>query len=243
MSGTARGPVRRVLIVEDDRDMAFVLQRNLECEGYEVRAVHDGVAGIAEGLANWAHLIVLDLMLPEQNGFTVLRTIRGAQVAVPVLLLTARSHDADKLQGFRLGADDYVTKPFSIPELAARVHALIRRNELPRWSPLNESVSRLQIGRIEIDFLTRTVTQDGRALFLSPKGYDLLAALMRHANVIVRRADLLRDVWGYADGVESRTLDTHINELRRKLERDPANPRLIKTVWGVGYILDSRNDG
>ena len=217
--------------------MAFVLQRNLEGEGFAVRVVHDGASGIAAGLENWANAIVLDLMLPQQSGFTVLRTLRGAAIEVPVLILTARRADVDKLQGFRLGADDYVTKPFSVPELIARIHALIRRATRPAWNPPDAANSVTDAGSIRINHASRTVTRDGRPVSLSPKAFDLLAVLVRHRNAVVRRADLLREVWGYADGVESRTLDTHVNELRRQLEVDPARPELVRTVWRVGYLL------
>ena len=217
--------------------MAFVLQRNLEGEGFAVRVAHDGVAGIAAGLENWANVIVLDLMLPEQSGFTVLRTLRGAALEVPVLILTARRADVDKLHGFRLGADDYVTKPFSVPELIARIHALIRRATLPAWIPPDAASGVTDAGPIQINHASRTVTRDGQLVTLSPKAFDLLAVLVRHRNAVVRRADLLREVWGYADGVESRTLDTHVNELRRQLEVDPTHPELVKTVWRVGYLL------
>lgn len=217
--------------------MAFVLQRNLEHEGFQVRVVHDGTSGITTGLEAWAHVIVLDLMLPQHSGFTVLRTLRGAGLHVPVLVLTARREEVDKLHGFRLGADDYVTKPFSVPELMARVHALVRRGTQPAWDPRGIAADVVRIGPIQIDFARRTVLRDDLAVSLSPKSFDLLAVLVRHRNTVVRRADLLREVWGYADGVESRTLDTHVNELRRQLEADPAHPELVKTVWRVGYVL------
>jgi two-component system, OmpR family, response regulator len=224
------------LIVEDDRDMAFVLQRNLECEGYAVRAVHDGAEGIRAGLEQWAHAIVLDLMLPRQNGFTVLKTLRGAAIDVPVLLLTARREDVDKLHGFRLGADDYVTKPFQIAELMARVRALIRRGAQSERG-VRGGAGVLVAGPLSIEFATRSVRLNGSDVALSPKAFDLLAVLARERNTVVRRSDLLREVWGYADGVASRTLDAHINELRRKLEADPSAPELVKTMWRVGYSL------
>jgi DNA-binding response OmpR family regulator len=238
---SAPRPAHHVLIVEDDADMAYVIERNLKREGCTVEVASDGDAAIAAGIEDRADLIVLDLMLPRQNGFTVLRTLRGAGVDAPVLLLTARNQDADKVQGFRLGADDYVTKPFSMPELMARVAALMRRSEMP---PRRAGVgaAMLRGGPVSIDLVTRAVRREGKAVALSPKAYDLLVALMRRANSVVRRADLMREIWGYADGVASRTLDTHVNELRKKLEDDPSEPRLLKTVWRVGYVFACGED-
>jgi DNA-binding response OmpR family regulator len=225
-----------VLVVEDDADMAFVLERNLRAEGYSVTVAKDGDAAVARALKASVDVVLLDLMLPKRDGFRVLRALRDAGLGAPVLLLTARRQESDKLQGFRLGADDYLTKPFSMAELLARVAALIRRSE--RAGRTGADMARtLRVGPIEVDVVKQSVRRDGRLMKLTPKAYDLLVALMRRANSVATRTDLMREVWGYADDVTSRTLDTHIGDLRRRLERDPAEPVLIETVWRVGYRM------
>ena len=175
--------------------------------------------------------------LPERrqaDGFRVLRALRQEGHDVPVLILTARGEEADKVRGLKLGADDYVTKPFGVLELLARVEALLRRREKPAGGAPVE-----RVGSIEIDAARRTVTRDGRAVELAPKEFDLLLALLRRRGVVATRVELLTEVWGYSSAVISRTIDTHIAELRRKLEDDPAAPRHILTVRKSGYRLES----
>jgi len=223
--------VKRVLIVEDNADLAFGLRNNLELEGYEVRVEGDGRAGLAAFRAAGADVVVLDLMLPEMDGFDVLRELRRHDARVPILILTARGEEMDKVLGLRLGADDYVTKPFGLLELLARVEALLRRSGtlVPAGSTT--------FGAIEVDPSTRSVIRGGARVELAPKELDLLLALLRHDGAVVSRAELLDEVWGYASEVLSRTVDTHIAELRRKLEDDPASPRHILTVRKAGYRL------
>ena len=221
----------RVLIVEDNRDLAYGLRNNLEIEGYEVDVADDGETGLSRARSTRPDLVVLDLMLPRMDGFRVLRALRDDQLTMPVLILTARGEESDKVRGLKLGADDYLTKPFGLLELLARVEALLRRTT-PRVDPPMES-----IGEIEIDRATHGVSFNGAPVELAPKEYDLLIALADRNGAVVSRLELMRQVWGYSDAVITRTIDTHIAELRRKLERDPARPRHILTVRKVGYRL------
>ena len=223
----------RVLIVEDNHDLAFGLRNNLEIEGYTVEVADDGAAGLAAARRSHPDLIVLDLMLPEMDGYRVLRQLRADGLSMPVLILTARGEEADKVLGFRLGADDYVTKPFGLLELLARVEALLRRVR-----PL--TAGRRGIHRfagVEVDVATRTVRRNGEAVALTPMEFDLLVALLQREGAVVSRVELLTEVWGHASDVHTRTIDTHIGELRRKLEDDPSTPRHILTVRKAGYRL------
>jgi DNA-binding response OmpR family regulator len=220
--------VTRVLIVEDNADLAYGLRNNLEIEGYEVEVAADGARGLERVRAVRPDLVILDLMLPELDGFRVLRTLRAEELAMPVLILTARGEEADKVRGLKLGADDYVTKPFGLLELLARVEVLLRRN-------VRRAVD--AFGDVEIDRATRIVTRAGAAVELAPKEYDLLLALFDRGGAVVSRLDLMRRVWGYSDAVVTRTIDTHVAELRRKLEEDPAHPKYILTARKVGYRL------
>lgn len=223
----------RILVVEDNEDLAYGLKNNLEIEGHEVEVAADGKSGLDRALAAAHDLIVLDLMLPELDGFKVLRALREENALVPVLVLTARGEESDKVRGLRLGADDYVTKPFGLLELLARVEALLRRSETAaRVSPIE------QFGDIEVRRDARQVTRDGEAVDLTPKEYDLLIALLDRQGAVVSRVDLTGEVWGYSAAVVSRTVDTHVAELRRKLEPNPSEPRHILTVRKAGYRLE-----
>lgn len=226
--------MRRVLVVEDNADLAFGLQSNLEIEGYEVRVAEDGRAGLELATEWQPHLVVLDLMLPELDGFRVLRELRGGGLQMPVLILTARGEEADKVRGLKLGADDYVTKPFGLLELLARVEALLRRSS--EETPPEPAVE--NFGELEVRRESRTVLRDGAPVELAPKEFDLLVALLRRGGAVASRLDLMREVWGYSAAVVSRTVDTHIAELRRKLEHEPHEPRHILTVRKVGYRLE-----
>jgi DNA-binding response OmpR family regulator len=221
--------VARILIVEDNRNLAHGLVTNLEFEGHEAEVAEDGATGLKRALARTHQLILLDLMLPEADGFTVLERLRADGVDTPVLVLTARGDEVDKVRGLRSGADDYVTKPFALRELLARVEALLRRGR-PAPTPL-------AFGAVKVDPTTHEVTRSGRPVSLRPKEYELLRALLRREGRVATRSELLREVWGYQDSVVSRTLDTHVGELRRKLEPDPARPRHILTVRKAGYRL------
>lgn len=225
--------MNRILVVEDSADLAFGLRNNLEIEGYEVDVATDGRQGLELARAGNPDLIILDLMLPEMDGFRVLRELRSEGRNMPVLVLTARGEEADKVRGLKLGADDYVTKPFGLLELLARVEALLRRG-----SPGTPANVVERVGDIEIDTGARTVQRDGQSIDLAPREFDLLLALIRHRGKVVSRQQLLTEVWGHTGEVVTRTVDTHIAELRRKLEPDPAAPRYIATVRKAGYRLD-----
>ena len=227
----------RVLLVEDNHDLAAGLEYNLRLEGYEVRIADDGRAGITL-TREWApHLVVLDLMLPEVDGYEVLRTLRADGNRVPVMILTARGEEADKVRGFRLDADQYVTKPFGVLEFLERVGALLRRSGAV--GATRDQSGTIRFGRVAVDPAARTVTRGGTSVTLTPKAFDLLMALVRRDGAVASRLELLREVWGYGAFVLSRTVDSHVAELRRKLEDDAANPKHILTVWKVGYRFEA----
>ena len=225
----------RILLIEDNEDLAFGLRTALENEGFEVLIAGDGVAGLEYASRDSVDLIILDLMLPTLDGYRVLRSLRGAGSEVPVLVLTAKGEEANKVQAFSIGGDDYVTKPFGVLELIARVRALLRRTRGKEAPPI-PAVERF--GEIEVNPASRTVYRGGRLVPLAPRELDLLLALLRRRGAVASRAELLREVWEYQTGVVSRTVDIHIAELRRKLETDPGDPRHIRTVWKVGYRLE-----
>jgi two-component system, OmpR family, alkaline phosphatase synthesis response regulator PhoP len=237
MIAAAAGP-KRILVIEDNPDLAYGLRNNLEIEGYDVEVAKDGTRGLqrARSAPN-PDLVVLDLMLPGMDGFRVLRTLRDEGHSMPVLILTARGEEADKVRGLRLGADDYVTKPFGVLELLARIEALLRRVLGPKKNGGPPPPPFEKFGDIEILTPSRTVLREGAPVALTPKEYDLLLALIRRDGACITRGELLTEVWGYSVEVMSRTVDTHVAELRRKLERDPANPQHILTVRKTGYRL------
>ena len=220
-----------ILVIEDNEDLAFGLRNNLEIEGYEVTLTGDGREALALVESRRPDLVVLDLMLPGADGYRVLQQMRTDGIATPVLILTAKAEEADKVRGFRCGADDYVTKPFGVLELLARIEALLRRSR-PR---ADSAVQR--VGDIEIRLDRRVVTRLGREIALTPLEFDLLKALLDRDGALATRVELLTEVWGHAASVLTRTVDTHIAELRRKLEADPAKPRHILTVRKAGYRL------
>lgn len=218
-----------ILIVEDNVDLAYGLRNNLEIEGYEVEVAPDGRSGLERARDRKPDLVILDLMLPELDGFRVLRTLRQEGSTVPVLILTARGEEADKVRGLRLGAEDYVTKPFGVLELLARVEVLLRGKTRPD--------SRERFGEVIVDVARRVVTRAGAPVELAPKEFDLLLALLRRRGAVASRLELLREVWGYSAAAVTRTVDTHISELRRKLEPQPSHPRHILTARKAGYRL------
>ena len=231
----------RVLVIEDNDDLAFGLRNNLEIEGYSVDVAGDGRSGLACARSTDPDLVLLDLMLPELDGFRVLRDLRSHGFTGPILILTARGAEVDKVRGLRLGADDYVTKPFGVLELLARVEALLRRAGHRGDGAADHAGARLAFGNVIIDMASRVVTRGAREVALTPKEYDLLVTLARRRGAVASRVDLMRQVWGYSASVLSRTVDTHIGELRRKLEDDPSAPRYILTVRTVGYRLAARS--
>lgn len=228
--------MKRILVIEDNENLAYGIRNNLEIEGYEVDVAADGEGGLASARTLPPDLILLDLMLPDMDGFRVLRTLRQAGDRVPILILTARSIESDKVRGLKLGADDYVTKPFGIPELLARVEALLRRSQLVSERTDVKPIERF--GDVRVDARRRSVVRNGRAVSLTPKEFDLLTALLRRRGAVASRRELLREVWGYSSAISTRTLDTHVAELRRKLEDNPSAPSHILTVWKAGYRLE-----
>lgn len=222
----------RILVVEDSEDMAFGLRNNLEFEGYEVDVAVDGTSGLAKAQEGRADLMILDLTLPGMDGLDLLKSLRSRGNAIPILVLTARQEEVDKVAGLKLGADDYVTKPFGIMELLARVEALLRRSE--QMQPMKL----IQMGDVVVNVSARTVLRDGTPVELAPRELDLLLSLIAHQGAVVTREELLREVWGHAGRVVTRTVDTHVAELRRKLEPDPTQPIYILTARKAGYRFD-----
>ncbi|MEP6762904.1 MAG: response regulator transcription factor [Gemmatimonadaceae bacterium] len=226
----------RVLIVEDERDLAGLLSMNLTQEGLDVRMVHDGTEALPI-VKSWSpDLVILDLMLPGLNGFEVLRGIRAHATDLPVLILSARGEEQDKIRGFRLDADQYVTKPFGLVELLERVHALLRRGARSSSALVNRRP--IAFGDITIDSAARIACKGGVNVGLSPKAFELMMSLVRRDGRVATRVELLREVWGYGPLVLSRTVDSHIAELRRKLEDDATNPRHIVTMHRIGYRFE-----
>ncbi|MEO8575633.1 MAG: response regulator transcription factor [Gemmatimonadales bacterium] len=225
----------KVLVVEDNANLAFGLTRSLESEGYDVEAAEDGIRGLELARSGNPDLVVLDLMLPGMDGYSILKKLRSEGKNVPVLILTARGEEADKVFGFRLGADDYVTKPFSLSELLARVQAILRRAKAGDKRDGDSAVE--EFGDVSINTLARSVKRADADVALTPKEFDLLLALIRRRGAVASRLELLKEVWGHQAEVMTRTVDIHIAELRRKLEHDPSTPKHILTVWKAGYRL------
>jgi DNA-binding response OmpR family regulator len=218
-----------ILLIEDNRDYAATLSANLEREGYDVAVATNGVDGLSMAKRDEPDLIILDLMLPAMSGFTVLQRLRDEGREAPVLIMTALGTEEEKLRGFGLGADDYVVKPCGLLEILARVRALLKRASGGSAAPKSEA----QVGDLTIDFGARIVRRGDTEIQLRPKEFDLLAALVRHRGRVVSRADLLREVWGYAPGTESRTVETHLAALRDRL----GDEAYIVTVRRAGYRL------
>jgi two-component system alkaline phosphatase synthesis response regulator PhoP len=226
-----------LLVIEDNADLAFGLKTILEFEGHEVEVSEDGEEGLRRAWGSEPALIILDLMLPRKGGYEVLKELREGGIRTPVLILTARAQETDLVMGFDLGADDYVTKPFSTVELVARVRALLRRSRL-EFPGKTGSHSVERFGAIEVNPDTRMVLRNREAVELTPKEFDLLLALIRRRGTVASRTELLKEVWRYGNAeIMTRTVDVHIAELRRKLEDDPANPEHILTARKAGYRL------
>ena len=226
----------RILVVEDQRDLALGLRANLEVEGYTVDVASTGEDALRIAGERAPDLVILDIMLPGIDGYEVLARLRAMRLDVPVLMLTARAEEVDKVRGFRRGADDYVTKPFGVMELLVRIQALLRRGP-PRDQAATRRGQVVRVGDVEVDIEGHMVRRNGEEVSLTPKAFELLLALHRKQGKVASRHELLRDIWGYASSVTTRTVDAHVAELRRKLEADPADPKHILTVWKVGYRL------
>ncbi len=225
----------KILVVDDEKLLVKGLKFNLENEGYEVEACYDGETAVEMAREGGYDLILLDLMMPKLDGLEACMRIREFST-VPIIMLTARSEGVDKLIGFESGADDYVTKPFDILELKARIRALLRRASIQQGQD-HSGDSRLTRGHITIDAERRTAYKDEQAVELTVKEFDLVELLMRNPGKVYSRESLLNTVWDYDYQGDVRTVDVHIRRLREKLERDPANPVYICTKWGVGYYF------
>jgi DNA-binding response OmpR family regulator len=219
-----------VLVIEDDGAILRGLRDNLVAESYEVITAADGAEGLRLSREKKPDLIVLDLMLPKLSGYEICKKLRDEGNRVPILMLTARGEETDRILGLDLGADDYVTKPFSIRELLARVRALLRRSE-----PQSPQLDRLTFGDIVVDFPQFEARKKGQLVEMTPKEFGVLQYLAAHPGKVVRREELLEEVWGYENYPTTRTVDNHIATLRAKLEEDPAQPQYLLTVHGVGY--------
>jgi DNA-binding response OmpR family regulator len=226
----------RALIIEDDDRIYDLISMHLLDLGFETDHAKEGPLGIQKALVKEYNLIVLDLMLPKLDGFEVCKRIRDKNKQVPILMLTARSEELDKVLGLELGADDYITKPFGIREFIARVKALMRRVEVDRGQGIEETaVEILQYGSLAINCTNRTVHVDKRQLDLTNKEYELLELLARNPGRAFNRQQLLEAVWGYQYEGYNHTVNSHINRLRSKIEEDPSKPKYVQTMWGYGY--------
>lgn len=220
----------KILIVEDQRDMVTGLVFNLEAHGYEVSAAYDGEAGMAAAEREKPDLIILDIMLPKKDGFEVCRELRRKGLDIPILMLTARKEEADKVRGLEIGADDYLTKPFGLSEFLARVKALLRRG--PRKDAHLETC---RFGTVEVDFKNYRATRDGVPVDLSQREFEMMKLFVKNRDKVISRNRFLNEIWGYNRFPTTRTVDAHIAGLRQKLEADPEHPRFIVTVHGLGY--------
>jgi len=236
--------VRRVLVVEDDRDLARLVDLHLRDLGCDVTCESDGVSALAEALTHRFDLVMLDLMLPRLGGLELCRRLRQREGYTPILILTARSGEADRVAGLEQGADDYLTKPFSVRELLARVKALFRRADAMASAPGPDPGAErpIRAGELAIDPARRKVTVAGRRVSLTVKEFDLLLQFARNPGRVYTRAQLLDLVWGYGRDSYQHTVNSHINRLRAKVEADPARPRYILTVWGMGYRFTDPED-
>ncbi len=228
--------MQRILIVEDEAAMLSGLKDNLEIEGYEVDTADEGQGGLEKIMNNHYDLVLLDVMLPHISGFDICRRVRKEGISTPIILLTAKGEEIDKVLGLELGADDYLTKPFSLRELFARIKAVLRRAVPPEG---NNEEERITIGKLTFNFPNYEAFQDGEAVKLTHKEFDFMHYLWQNRNKVVSRDDLLDNVWGTDYVPSSRTVDNFILKLRQKVESDSNNPKIILTVHGVGYKLIS----
>lgn len=222
--------MKKILIIEDEESIRMALEDDLSFEGYEVASTADGRQGFELAVADHYDLIILDIMLPKMDGFDVCKQLRQQKITTPILMLTAKSQEIDKVLGLELGADDYVTKPFSPRELQARIKAILRRTQ-----NLSKNMDTFHIGNIEINFKTYEAKKGGESLYLTALEYALLSFFMNHQNEVLERDIILDEIWGQDVFVTPRTVDTHIANLRKKIEPDAKNPKYILSVRGVGY--------
>jgi DNA-binding response OmpR family regulator len=234
---------RRVLVIEDDPDIGRLVTLQLTELDCETRLIADGVTGLAEAEAGRYDLVILDLMLPRMDGLQICRRLRAGEHHTPILMLTAKSSELDRVLGLELGADDYLTKPFSMLELAARVKGIFRRADRAHAATVAAADPASQVieaDRLHIDLQRHEVKIDGQSVDLTAKEFELLVYFARSPGRVFTRAQLLDQVWGYSHSGYEHTVNSHINRLRNKIERDPANPEYVQTVWGVGYRFCER---
>ena len=222
--------MKKILIVEDEESMQLGLGNNLKYDGYEVDFASDGEEGIKKIQENIYNLIILDIMLPKLSGFDVCKKVRSEGIKTPIIMLTAKNEEIDKVLGLEIGADDYITKPFSLREFLARVKAVLRRGDRCKWRIL-------KIGKIDVDFNSYNATENGNSVNLSSKEFDILHYLWDHKNKTVSRDDLLTNIWGNDVFTTTRTIDNFILKLRQKIEDNPNDPKKIITIHGIGYKL------
>jgi len=233
---------RTILVIEDDRDIARLVELHLRDMGCEVRLAHDGRAGLEQALTKPYDLVILDLMLPGIDGLELCRQLRAGPAYIPILMLTAKSSELDRVLGLEVGADDYLTKPFSIRELVARVKALFRRAQAMGAAGRDQDQKTIRAGDIVIDVEKRKVTIQGTPAELTAREFDLLLQFAQHPGRVYTRSQLLDQVWGYGHDGYEHTVNSHINRLRAKIEKDPAHPRYLLTVWGIGYKFADPDD-
>jgi DNA-binding response OmpR family regulator len=224
----------KILVVDDEQNMRTGLKDNLEFEGYDVETANDGEHGLKKILENNYNLIILDVMMPKKSGFDVCKEVRKTGITTPIILLTAKGEEIDKVVGLEIGADDYVTKPFSLRELLARVKAILRRGEN---LVMNEAAREVKIGKLEVNFNGYKATSKNKDVQMSHKEFEILHYLWKHRNSTVSRDDLLTEIWGYDENPATRTVDNFMLKLRQKVETDPNHPKIILTVHGIGYKL------
>ena len=231
---------QKILIIDDDIELCALVERYLETEGYVVTTKHNGADGLTEGLTTSYQLVVLDVMLPQKNGFDVLSDLRKTS-SVPVLMLTAKDSEIDKVLGLRLGADDYLTKPFSMNEFVARVQSIIRRYTTLGGESVEESASMLTFDNLSIAPATREVIASGATVDLTAKEFDLLYFLAKNSGRVFTKKQIYRAVWKDEYTFDDNNIMVHIRRLRKKIEPNPEQPQFIQTVWGVGYKFDGRS--
>lgn len=221
----------RILVIEDEPEMQRGLKDNLEFEGYDVLVVGDGKKGMETIHAKNFDLILLDVMLPGMSGLDVCKKVRAEGITTPIIMLTAKGEEVDKILGLEFGADDYITKPFSLRELLARVKAVLRRTPVEKSS----IPKKITIGLLEIDFDSYTASKKGKSISMTSKDFDILRYLWQHQQQVISRDDLLTHVWGYDESISSRTVDNFIVKIRKHIEKDPSHPKHIITIHGTGY--------
>jgi two-component system alkaline phosphatase synthesis response regulator PhoP len=231
--------MKRVLIIEDDESMVFGLTGALEADGYDVDSARTGPEGLQKVLDERPDLVILDLMLPGMSGFELCKRVRDRQIRSPIIMLTSRSEENDRVFGLELGADDYVTKPFSLRELLARVRAHLRREDAEATGS-GASAARVRIGDVIVDLDRHEVHRAGKLQPLTRREFGLLEYLIRHPSEVLSRERLLKEAWGFAENLTTRTVDNHVLRLRKHIEPDPDRPRYIRTARGAGYLFDPR---